>query len=168
MATSMAESLELSDALVRGSNTSHRNHLVFRGPPVPNHRQLHHSQKWCRGYSLWRRIPHFLYLVQHVNYSFHKAVQGSSRFTFRHYKPLSCCQLSSHCHLPSHPCCSSFPSESSTSPFRRYLFSVVIVLLPHLPLRHPPLRPSSPFLRASDSNTYIHHYHLIVSSPSSL
>ena len=44
MATSMAESLELSDALVRGSNTSHRNHLVFRGPPVPNHRQLHHSQ----------------------------------------------------------------------------------------------------------------------------
>ena len=43
MATSMAESLELSDALVRDSNTSHRNHLVFRGPPVPNHRQLHHS-----------------------------------------------------------------------------------------------------------------------------
>jgi hypothetical protein len=81
---------------------------------------------------------------------------------------LSCHHLSSRCRLPSHPCCSSHLNH------RHLLFVVISFLwssssLPHLPLRpHPRLRPSSPSLRASESNTHIHRCRRIISSPSPL
>ena len=119
-------------------------------------------------YSLWRRIPlaHFPNLVRY----FINTKTVFMRLFNVHLSPslaplLS--YLSSRCRLPSHPCCSSFPSESSTYPFCRYLFSV-IVLPTSPPATASPLRPSPPSPRASESNTHVRHCYRIVSSSSSL